>query len=95
MPVELFQNDKVTPVGITVQALNLGNVRPTIDAAANTLKRFVPGQEIYEMPHEPDKSYSSLRALPTATQGPDVRADPTIWGVFFVSDTNGPKGLPF
>ncbi|MBY4894413.1 hypothetical protein KUL25_16780 [Rhodobacteraceae bacterium N5(2021)] len=84
--VNLFQNDKVTPVEGDVFTLNVANSKPTIDPESFGLRRFVPGQDWYVLPRDLPARHGNFTAPRSTLEGPDLWVDPRIVQTMFFSD---------
>lgn len=85
-PVDLFQNDRTTPVLPKVHALNRANRKATLNAADYGLRRMVPGQELFNLPRDMPKRHKDFTAPRATLDGPDLWVDPTIVQTMFLSD---------
>ncbi|WP_157033336.1 hypothetical protein [Loktanella sp. S4079] len=87
-PVDLFENDRVTPIEANILTLCIGNQKDTVllDQSEN-MKRLWPRHDFFspQLWVEDDNIVVDRSCL----EGPDLWADPKIKFVFFMSDRLG------
>jgi hypothetical protein len=84
-PVDILQNDRITPVEGEYFCLCFGNRKSALlPDQSQGLKAIGTGSQYWKLPPVP--ADDSVVLSGAALSGPDLWIDPALWNAFFVSD---------